>query len=505
MPTDDSTPGLSVKTTPNSLLDLPGQAFRALLSRPWLLGYLLVIQAAFQGLIIAHWGVVGNIMTLVICGLFLVAVYFQTRNPGDLVIAVLGTRTQQLAAIFVFSLTITMIWGNHSYQAFLSLGQKITFLLIMAVVIDTMRTKERLSSFAWFISATIALLFILAIIEYYFGIDLTMLNDEWYVPRDYCKGINHVRMAHLTIDNVYGTNRLAFYSLLPVALGLGLIFTSTRLLARLVAASLVIIIIFGVILSGSRSGTLALLITVLSFVVINLKSWKTFVSYTTTSVVILGSVCLLLWLLPVGVTSLERIFENDSLSRMLSGHALNIGLCENDALAITGKPVTPTVPDKIIDVRNKYKKGITIDERRIRNWKIAIEVFLDNPLGGSGFRTSTQEVLARVPDARITDPHSGYLMVLSEAGLLGTIPLVAILFYSLVLLFRSISGKPGRELVWKAAFFSALTGMLAANLTASYLFERHLWVVLAFVAVIEIWKQEHPRVAQTTQPYKTAP
>ena len=482
----------------------PAQAFRTLLSRPWLLGYLLVIQAAFQGLIIAHWGVVGNILTLVICGLFLVAVYFRTRKPGDLVIAVLGTRTQQLAAIFVFSLVITMIWGNHSYQAFLSLGQKITFLLIMAVVIDTMRNSERLSSLAWFVSASIALLFILAMIEYYFGIDLTMLDEKWYVPRDYCKGINHVRMAHLTIDNIYGTNRLAFYSLLPVALGMGLIFTSVRLLVRLIAAGLVIIIIFWVILSGSRSGTLAILITLLSFVLINSKSWKTFVSNTFTSAVILGSVFLLLWILPVGVTSLERIYENDTMSRILSGHALNIGLCDKDTPATIGKPATSTVPDKIIDVRNKYKKGITLDDRRIRNWKIAIEVFLDNPIGGSGFRTSTQEVLARVPDARITDPHSGYLMVLSESGLLGTVPLAALLFYSLVLLFRSIPGISGSANVWKAAFFSALTGMLAANLTASYQFERHLWVVLAFAAVIEIWRRKNPEGDQGIQSHKAA-
>ena len=135
-----------------------------------------------------------------------------------------GTRTQKLAAFFVLSLVITMFWGNHSFSAFLSLGQKIIFLLIIAVVIETLRRKERISSFAWLISAAVALLFTLALIEYYFGIDLTLLNEKWYVPRDYCKGINHVRMSHLTIDNVYGTNRLAFYALLPVALGMGLIF-----------------------------------------------------------------------------------------------------------------------------------------------------------------------------------------------------------------------------------------------------------------------------------------
>ena len=460
------------------------------MSRPWLLGYILMIQAAFQGVIIAHWGIVGNILTLAICCLFLLAVYVQTRNVEALAHAVLGTRTQRLAALFVLSLIITMIWGNHSPAAFLSLGQKITFLLIMAVVIDTMRRKETLKPFAWVVSGSAALLFVVMLIEYYSGIDLTMLDEQWQVPRDFCKGINHVRMAHLTIDNLYGTNRLAFYTILPVALGMGLIQTSTRLLPKLLATLLMIIVIFWVVLSGSRSGTLAVLITCLTFALINVRSWRAAIGYAGASSVILAGLFLLLWLLPAGVTSLERIVKNDTLSRLLSSHAFNISLC-NKETTTNARPVIAEVPEKVITIRNKYKKGITIDEARRRNWKIALEIFLQDPLGGSGFRTSTDEVLARVPDTKVTDMHSGYLTVLSEAGLLGTIPLVALLACVLVLLFRHTPKISGETMIWKAVFCSALTGMMAANLTASYLFERHLWVVLAFAAVLEIWQREN--------------
>ena len=459
------------------------------MSGRWLLGYILMIQAAFQGVIIAHWGIIGNILTLAICCLFLLAVYVQARNIRDLVQGILGTRTQCFAALFVLCLVITMLWGNHSHQAFLSLGQKITFLLIMAVVIDTMRRKQALSSFAWVISGSVTLLFISMLVEYYLGIDLTMLDEQWNDPRDFCQGINHVRMTYFTtIDNIYGTNRLAFYAILPVALGMGLIQTSSRLLPRLIAALLVVIVVFWVILSGSRSGTLAVLITCLTFALLYIRSWKTAIGYTATSSAILVMVFLLLWLLPAGVTSLERIVKNDSLSRMLSVQALNIGLCDKETT--TAKPVITVVPEKVITVRNKYKKGITIDEARKRNWKIALEIFLQNPLGGSGFRTSTEEVLARVPETKVTDLHSGYFTVLAEAGLLGTIPLAALLAYALILLFRYTPKLSGETVVWKAVFLSALTGMLAANLTASYLFERHLWVVLAFAAVIEIWNRE---------------
>ncbi len=498
MPIDNLTSHVSKQRQLNGFLYLPNMAFRALVSRPWLLGYILVIQAVFQGVIIAHWGLVGNILTLVFVSLFLVAVFFHTKNPRGLVIAVLGTRTQQLAALFVLSLAITMLWGNHSLPAFLSLGQKITFLLIMAAVIDTMRNKERLSSFSWTILGASALLYIIILIEYYIGLDLTLLSENRYVTQDFCeRKINILRMHRMTIDDAYGTNRLAYYSILPVASGMGLIFTSTRLLPKLVAAVLVTIVIFWVILSGSRSGTLAILITFLSFILINIRSWRHVVGYIIASSAILGSVLLLLWLLPVGVTSLERIFENDSLSRMLSGHVLNIGICNKDAQVTAAKPVTSEVPGTVINVRSKFKKGITVDERRVRNWNIAIEVFLDNPLGGSGFRTSTDEVLVRIPDARITDPHSGYLMVLSEAGLLGTLPMAAFLLCSLVLLLRTLPGISGRTIIWKTAFLSALFGMLAANLTASYLFERQLWIVLSFAAVIEIWKRENSTGNQT--------
>ena len=473
------------------------------MSKPWLLGYILMIQAAFQGVIIAHWGIIGNILTLVICCLFLLSIYFQNRNTKELTYSVFGTRTQRLAALFVLSLVLTMIWGNHSYSAFLSLGQKITFLLIMAVVIATIRRKETLTPFAWVISGSVVLLFIMMLIEYYSGVDLTMLDEQWYVPRDFCQGINHVRMAHLTIDNLYGTNRLAFYAILPVASGMALIQTSARILPKLLAAILVSIVIFWVILSGSRSGTVAVLITYVTFVLINTRSWKTATHYAIASSAILGMVFLLLWLLPAGVTSLERIVKNDSLSRMLSAHALNIGLCNKDATT-TAKPVLAKVPEKVITTRNNYKRGLTIDEARTRNWKIALEIFQQNPVGGSGFRTSTNEVLARIPDTKVTDLHSGYLTILSESGLLGTIPLAALLAYTLVMLFRHAPEISGETIIWKAAFCSALTGMLAANLTASYLFERHLWVVLAFAAVIEIWKRESPRRSEMFHSQNTA-
>ena len=482
---------------------LPAQAFRAFMSRPWLLGYVLVFQAVFQGVIIAHWGLAGNILTVTLVGLFLVAVIYQTRNPGDLIIAVLGTRIQQLAALFVFGLVITMIWGNHSYQAFLSLGQKITFLLIMAAVIYTMRNKERLSSFSWTILGASTLLYILILIEYYFGLDLTFIKENWYKTQDFCNGINRLHMHRTTIDDLYGTNRLAFYSIFPVASGMGLIFTSTRLSTKLLAAALATIIIFGVILSGSRAGTLAILIMFLTLILVNIKSWKNVVKYTLTSSATLGAVFLLLWILPAGVTSLERIFESAPLSRLISGHVLETSLCYKDSSPKIDKSISSEIAHTDNNVRSKFNKGITIDESRIRNWKIAIEVFLDNPLGGSGFRTSTQEVLARVPDARYTDPHNGYLMVLSEAGLLGTIPLAALLIYSLVLLFRPVPGMSSRMIVWKTMFLSALAGMLAANLTSSYLFERQLWVVLAFAAVIEIWKRENSDRNRTDQPQKT--
>ena len=493
----ESKPHHNGKQLPDRLIYSPTRAVGALLSRPWLLGYILMIQTAFQGLIIAHWGLVGNFLTVLIAGLFLLAVFLPGKNPRDVVFSVLGTRTQQFAAIFVFCLVITMVWGNHSFQAFLSLGQKITFLVIMAAVIETMRREQRLTSCAWIISGTVALLFTLVLIEYYFGIDLTLLDEKWNVPRDFCAGINHVRMTHLTIDNVYGTNRLAFYAILPVALGVGLILTSTRLLPKLIAGALVSIVIFGVVLSGSRSGTFAILVTFSTLILINIRSWRNVARYTIASSAIFGSVILLLWLLPVGVTSLERIFENDALSRMLSGPAINAGLCTKAVKATPVRPRADDIPDKVIDVRNKYNKGLTIDDRRIRNWKIALEVFRENPIGGSGFRTSTLEVLARIPDAKITDPHSGYLMVLSEAGLLGTLPLLALLFYSLTTLARPLSGVSGKAVIWKTVFLSALTGMLAANLTASYLFERYLWIVLAFAVVVEIWRQEKPGGDQT--------
>ena len=483
---------------------MPNQAFRALVSRPWLPGYALVVQAVFQGVIIAHWGVAGNILTVVFIALFVIAVLFSGKKPGYLASAVIGTRCQQFAALFVLCLVITMAWGNHSYHSFLALGQRIAFLMIMAAVIYTMLEKERLSSFSWTLLVASALLYMVILIEYYFGLDLTLIDENWYVTRDFCEKIHHVRMHRMTIDDLYGTNRLAFYSILPVAAGMGLILTSERLHPKLAAIVLASIIIFALILSGSRSGTLAILLTFLTFILLVVKSGQHLFKFAIAGSMILGLVTLLLWLLPAGVTSLDRIVKHDSLSRLLSEHAFKSSICKDEKAAdrplLTpgnkeGKPAYTN--------RNRFKKGLSIDEYRTRNWKIALEVFSENPWGGSGFRTSTDEVLARVPDARFTDPHNGYLMVLSEAGLLGTLPLMALILYSLLLLFRYAPKKFDNTIVWKAVFLSALIGMLAANLTASYLFERHLWVALAFAAVIEIWSRENPGEDRGIPSHKT--
>ncbi len=86
--------------------------------------------------------------------------------------------------------------------------------------------------------------------------------------------------------------------------------------------------------------------------------------------------------------------------------------------------------------------------------------------------------------------HSGYLKVLVEAGLLGMVPFLALLAYALVIMLRPMPALSPPQRIWKVVFTSAFIGILTFNLVDIHSEGRYFWIILAFAAVLEVWKRD---------------
>ena len=452
--------------------------FHAIRSRPWLMAYALVIEAAFQFFLKA-WSESAEILLYVaIFGAFLL-ITFAVKGPQGLFSLITATWTQRLAALFLLGVAISFLWGDHSTRSILALLRLPTYLLIIAMVAETVRAKERITSFAWVILGSVFVLFMLTLTEFWFGSDavglkcadiakcLVFKGENWHWNGLLHSSTNISEFARhggtlnaTVIGEAYGTSRLGLFAILAYALGMGLILTSDRNVPKVIAAGLIIVVLFVVMISGSRAGTLSIPIVFIAFVVLNVWSVRRVMHFAVVSLVVFAAAFVLTQVLPTGATSFDRIFAS-----------------------------TPLINTPLINRYEGYL-GVRPDRWRIRNWTLALELFAENPVGGNGFRTFQPEARARFPETLIVGVHNGYLKILSESGLLGMVPFLALLGYALLVMLQRVSGLSDSAIVWQAIFLSALIGMLALNLTDTFSIDRYFWVAVGFAAVIEVRKRQ---------------
>ena len=104
---------------------------------------------------------------------------------------------------------------------------------------------------------------------------------------------------------------------------------------------------------------------------------------------------------------------------------------------------------------------------------VLVQLFLEKPVLGWGPIAHREELSRRLGET--TDPHNLYLWILTEVGLLGSVPF----FLGLYLCFRA---------AWKARFkvhgilpMSLLICISLVNMTGSYHNSKFFWLVLAYV------------------------
>ncbi len=562
---------------------------------PWMLSYVLLIEITFQFLLKTWSEVLEIVLFVAILAVFL-ALKLAAEGPKGVLHILTGTWTQRLAAVFVLALMLSFLWGDHSTRSILALIRLPTYLVIIAMVVDAVREEKRIPSFAWTILGGSAIIFTLVLVEFYFGSDavglkcadvekcMTYKPEGWHWEGLLDSSVDVEEFSEsrgsleaTVIADAYGISRLGMFAILAYVLGIGLIITSRRWPSRLIAVGLLTIIIFGAFVSGSRSGTFAILIVLAAFIALSAVSPpRVVVPLTASGIAVLAAAFLASQVLPTGITSFDRIFPQLLGSGSSRGSAIDapppgvkFGVArirDEEAEKRVGetiiaylvyddpanpwhwqranaqsddasKPNHATWTDvedalsydytltggdwgKFLRGYVYYEKdggiywaqtpaigpirkglgapppvsaggvGVSSDEWRTRNWKLALEIFADDPVGGSGFRTFQAEARERFPDTLTVGAHNGYLQILAEAGLIGALPLLAVLACALWMMWRLAPGASAEATLWRNAFLSAFAVLLLINLVDTHSSDRYFWVVLSFAAVTEIWKRQ---------------
>jgi O-antigen ligase len=429
----------------------------ALRARPWLPAAFLVAQVPFQGLLTSNFGVVGNLVTLWAILAFLMAQPF-TALPYVL----LGTTTQRLTGLFVLGFSVSALWaGLSAFETYVALFQKIALLFVVAAVMHGFRKGTRVQTLAWVVVGSTALMYALSEMEFYFGgSSLPFIGTRGVGLVDLIaqgEDLSGYQGSLLGAGESLSQNRFAFIGILSITLSVGLILTHRRGPGYLWAAIALLVVGFGFILTGSRTGTVG----VAASIAVLLLAFGQARRQLAMGVAAIASLVFALWIipqvLPTGTTIYTRIFQGDPSS---------------DTFYRTS--------------------GTRIDQGRLEMWKAGLTLFRENPVTGVGLGRFGEEVAIEKPFILTRDPHSAYNQLMSESGLLGFLPFVMLMLHVLLVLGRNDRRLPEDMRRWRLIFLAALVGMMASAVFGTYQFERYFWVPIAFAAMLEVAKKRQP-------------
>ena len=507
-------PGDDARASAEAVAVSLGRGLPILVEARWLLGYVLVVEATLQFLLKA-WSEVFEILLFVfITGGFLV-VTCALKGVRGLTGMVTDTWTQRLAALFLGALAVSFLWGDHSVRSVLALLRLPTYLIVIAMMVESMRDGERrILPLAWIVLGGVSFVYALAFIEFYWGSDILGLECadapkclqfktagwHWHglFSGRYASGIRdfarHGGILNATvIGESYGLNRLGLFGILAYSLGMGIILNSDDMRRKSVAGGLLTFVLLGVMLSGSRSATLVIgglwlvLAVLVGFYGRTLRLVRTCI---VTHLVIFAALFALWRAMPEGITAIDRLLTpaRSTFVRPPRGVSVEPPVAGGSSAA-PGETVAREPAPRQTEVI--YDGRLVAGTERFQKWRLALDVFLARPAGGAGYRTYPLVYRQAFPGLWWTDAgvHSGYLKVLVEAGLMGALPLLALLVCVLVVMSARDPGLSAAGNVWRVAFLSALVGMLTINVVDTHAEDRFFWMVLAFAAVLEVGRR----------------
>lgn len=422
----------------------------ALRIRSWWPAAFLLIQVPFQGLLIYEFGLIGNALTLVAVGAFV-----SRQSPQMLPQMLLGTQTQRLAALYVLAVAISLIFAEHDFRTLVLLLQTVTLLFIVATVAGGFRGGSRVATLGWAILGATTVSYALSEIEFYFG--------SGFVPGPaVTEGIfgmvasgedpTEIGVRLRGFGRTFGVNRLAFVGILPVMMAVGLVMVRQRKgYGIILILSATFVLLFGILLTGSRAGTVGLIVAI-SAVLLFSRSRSRIPSLVTFALGLSLLVALAVQVIPTGQTSYHRLIQAGSIAEQSSYGS---------------------------------DSGTSIDQQRLDLWQFGVEVFQKNPVTGVGLKGFGQAAIESGKWAKGWDPHSTYVQVLSETGLVGAISFGALLVHVVRVLTRRREGLPRSIETWRTVFLAAFLGMLVYAIFGTAHFARFFWIPIAFAAFLE--------------------
>lgn len=413
------------------LLGIAGFLFiiRWLTGAIWRPAILLLIQIPFQAVIGRIYPSAPNLITWV----FIVAFLIQVPRE-QLVQLFLGSRTQKLCVLFLFSISFSYLYAADNIELIPDFLQKVTLIVIVSILAIAFRQPTFLQNAAIVIVLSVGIIFIVGAIE--FVSEHRVLGDLFANTANYRLGV-----AGMPI------NRSGFYALLPLTVALGFLIYQRKSRFKWLFILLFPVLALGLTLTGSRGGTLGSIVAL--FMLWLFSKYKLRFALLLSVSLFVGSYLLTSY----GDVSVSQLYTTRWIGR------------DNGGL-------------------------LTFADTRLNTWKIGLMEFLSSPLWGIGWGNFNGEWIdsnygAVVSQETADSAHSSYIELLSETGLLGTIPFVLLIIHVLYVLWRFRQVQEETATTWNKIAFAAFVGMLVACLTSVYSYERYFWIPVSIAAAAE--------------------
>lgn len=398
----------------------------------------------FEGLPTYYLGRLGNIFTLVPIILFLV------RTPtAAWLTAFFGTRVQLAAFLLLIGLVIPHILTADvvgGVPTLLIYGRKVVLFLLMGLFAWTFRSERWVDLAVKTTIMAAAIFTLISMLDFYFGLRLFPGLIEAVAD----SGASGVVADHTTVNRLrfrglgLEINRTANWLILPTFFAAGWWMSASASVTTRIVALGAFIILLGALLGtvgrsailGFAAGTVLLLPRVM----------RRFGQASGAVVGILATIAGLYFLMAVA----------------------NVG----DLLSY------------------RFAGEVTTEDRgdRMTVWLSALDLFARSPIWGTG-----ADIIHLQSGSRLT-AHSVFIKFLAEAGLLGLLPFVALLAFSLRALTRRLDGNHERVEYWRPFVLAGFVALLVQNQFNDYPWERYLWMCFAYAAAVEaLWSEARAR------------
>jgi putative inorganic carbon (HCO3(-)) transporter len=298
-------------------------------------------------------------------------------------------------------------------------------LALYFVAINVIRTRTDMSRVVWVMIVAGLICTLYGIYNYHFNPDTLDINGRISGTMDHPNGYAAAMVARLP---------LALF-LLPSERHPG---------RRALLAFAVITMLYGVLLSGSRGGMIALVLALVLFII--RQKHKLFY---------------LLLLLTVVLTFLII--------------------------------APPHIKERLGLQPTEYNTTDYSQERRLTYQQFGLELFQQNPVAGiglSGFSTAyaRSEYRFMQTDEVKRVAHNMYLEIATGTGILGLIPFLALLAMALYSAFRAAQRAAGQDAFLASTangVLAGLAGFLVASFFLSEQYEKTLWLLIALTVVVD--------------------